>query len=654
MKNVQLKSLTLINFKGIKEMTVNFNHLTSIFGANGLGKTTIFDAFTWLLWGKDSAGSKDFNIKTLDSNSNPIYKLDHEVTGVLIVNETEITLKRGFKEKWVKKKGSEEAEFSGHETLYFFNDVPCQAGEYQGKISSIIDENIFKLITSPLYFNSLKWQERRSVLNNIAGEVSDAEIAENRPEFQTLLAILIHKSSEEYKREIAAKKKKAKEEIETIPTRISEVQRGMAIEPDYASVNIQIQSLTEELSKIDNQITDKSQVSQALFDASLEIQKEINALKTKLQQIEFDAKQDFVKGSQEVQTVINEKQSKVNSCRSNLQNLTNDYTLLQERIKYLSGEITTHSKRRDALLADWYAENEKTIEFKDDEFICPACNRAFEVMNIEERKEEMIAHFNINKLEKQNAISKQGQGVKAIIKTLQDELDEKTAKQTVLYRDLESARIFLREAETANVNTPIAPYVFIPTAEYKEIQGQISVLENKPKSQPADVSDLKRRKPEIQVQIDDLKKQLNIKESIEKAKSRILELTNEEKKLAQQLADLEKQEFVILDFEKAKIDKVEEKVNQMFSYVQFKMFQKNINGGIEPCCDTLINGVPWSDANNAARVNGGLDIIRTLCKFHGVTAPVFADNSESVNQLLSLDSQLVRLVVTHDEQLKVA
>src|SRR3972149_3066745 len=143
MKKVTIKKLTLINFKGIKSLSIDFKpEGLSVFGDNETGKTTLIDSFLWNLFGKDSTDRKDFNVKTLDKNNQAIPKIDHEVTCILDIDGTILTLKRCLKEIWRKKRGSEETEFSGHETLFWADDVPLQAGEYTAKISSIIDENV--------------------------------------------------------------------------------------------------------------------------------------------------------------------------------------------------------------------------------------------------------------------------------------------------------------------------------------------------------------------------------------------------------------------------------------------------------------------------------------------------------------------------------
>src|SRR3990172_12882039 len=105
MKNITLKSLTLTNFKGIRNISIDFNGHTDISGDNGTGKTTLMDAFIWLLFGKDSTDRKDFEIKTLDADNRAIAKIEHEVSAIMEIDGTPISLKRVLREKWQKKRG---------------------------------------------------------------------------------------------------------------------------------------------------------------------------------------------------------------------------------------------------------------------------------------------------------------------------------------------------------------------------------------------------------------------------------------------------------------------------------------------------------------------------------------------------------------------
>ena len=155
MKTVIIKEIRLLNFKGLRNLTVEFDPaLTEIYGRNGIGKTSIFDGFTWLLFGKNSEDRKQFGIKTYDEAGNIIPKLPHEVSAVLLVDGEVVTLCRRFNEKWTKKRCSAVEEFVGHEEERLYNNVPCSVKEWNEKIAAICPEQVFKFITNPLYFTS--------------------------------------------------------------------------------------------------------------------------------------------------------------------------------------------------------------------------------------------------------------------------------------------------------------------------------------------------------------------------------------------------------------------------------------------------------------------------------------------------------------------
>ena len=224
-KKAILEELTLINFKGIKNRTITFGQTTEVRGANATGKSTINDAFTWVLFGKDARGTNDtkFGIKTVGPDGKAYEKLDHEVTAVLNVNGEKITLRRCYTEDWVKPRGSAETILKGHTTNYFYNGVPLKEGEYKAKINAIIEEELFKMITNPFYFAGLDWPVQREILLQVAGGVSYEEIAASKDEFKALLTQLSGKDLAEFKAEISARKKKLQEELDKIPTRIDEI-----------------------------------------------------------------------------------------------------------------------------------------------------------------------------------------------------------------------------------------------------------------------------------------------------------------------------------------------------------------------------------------------------------------------------------------------
>src|SRR5690625_2233585 len=258
MKQIKLLNLKLSNFKGIKELEIDINgNDTRVYGDNGTGKTTIFDAFVWLLFNKDSNNNSNFDIKTLDNDGNVIHRLDHEVEATLLIDGKETTLKKVYKEKWTKRRGSVTESFSGHTTDYYINGVPSKKKEYDDMIQSIVDEDVFQLITNPSYFNEvLHWKDRRELLLKIAGDITDEDVIASNKDLAKLLDVLNGNSIDDHKKIIAAKRREINKKLEEIPTRIDEIHRNLpdVSHLDETQLKSDIDKLSFEIEEKENEI----------------------------------------------------------------------------------------------------------------------------------------------------------------------------------------------------------------------------------------------------------------------------------------------------------------------------------------------------------------------------------------------------------------
>lgn len=638
---ISIKRLTLLNFKGIRNLNVDFSDVTDISGRNGSGKSTIFDAFTWLLFGKNSQDKKDFEIKTLDENNNPIHKIDHEVTGLLDVDGVEINIKRVFREKWVKPKGQPEPVFQGHETEFFWNDVPVSQADFKEKVESLCDEGLFKLITNPTAFNDLHWTKQRELLFQMAGDVTDTDVAGTNAEFKALLDRITGKDFQEFKREIAAKKKKLNDELKAIPTRIDEITRNMPEPVDASAINKLVGQLEEEINVIESEMLDRSKAAESQLQKREDIQKEIYKLRNLVSDLEFQDRQVNTKA-------YNEHQSSLNLIKEDVAKKQEAHASKQREIKSNTEKIVSLVSELDHLKKQWVALNEEKLEFKNDQFSCPTCKRAYEAEDIEAKKSEMTTNFNTDKVKRLEEITKSGQAKKAEQEALKARNEEIQKEIDVIIKDLSDINELLLSQEKEPVQSVSNPHI-------PELHKKIGELEESLRNQPGvDNSEQMKRKADIQHRISNLKTELQANEFIEKNKARIQELEGQSKTLGQEVADLERLEFTMAEFTKCKIEMVEGRINSKFPTVRFKMYQNLINGGEEETCVALVNGVPFNDVNTAGQINAGLEIIGALCEHYGVLAPIFVDQSESVNQLFPTESQLVRLVVTTDEKLTVS
>lgn len=660
-KHIVLKKLKLTNFKGIKSLEIDFKQQTSIFGNNGTGKTTLFDAFTFVLFGKDSEGKAVFGIKTKDQNGNVIHKLEHSVEAVLDIDGEVTTIKRLVKEKWVKKRGSLEAEYTGDATEYFWNDVPKKQKEFQEKIGDILSEDLFKLITNPLAFNSLNWKDERDILINLAGEISNDELIAVNPDFSKLLESLSNKSLKEFKDEKSFKRKKLNKDIKDIPTRIDEVYRNMPEKQDYKKLDEEKSVLQKRLSNLESQLEDKSKAYEEKLDEKNKWSTKVFELEQLRNKISFEVKNEISnelsKGNNDLERVsiqVDGKKHNLKYLKDGLNSVKSNLDSLNTRKENILANI--ESKRNE-----WEVENAKELNFDEDLFACPSCKRKLEADDIEKEKEKMIYDFKKDKTASLITIQKEGIALSNESKTISEEIntakdrvkkgEDKISEVEIELKELEALLDKLKKDESNEVDREMELSKRLSVRkDYIDAEAEINRLDALiSKEIVIDNDEIKKEVSEVKLNIEGLNKQLATKVLIEDAEKRISELNKREKELAQQISDVEKEQFLIENFEKAKANLIEAKVNSKFEIVNFKLFETQINGSEVPCCIAQINGVPFSDANTASKINAGVDIINTLSENYGVTAPIFIDNRESVVKLIDSDSQIINLIVSEKD-----
>lgn len=663
MKTIKLHSMKLRYFKGIRSLDIDFSDETNIYGKNRAGKTTVMSAFLWLLFDKDSTDRKDFGIKTKE-NGKVINNVDHSVEAVLSIDDVQIEVKKILSEKWVKRRGSEEAEFTGHETTYFWNGVPMRQMDFQKNIADICDEFVFRLITSPTAFNALHWEKRRNILMELAGHISDQDIAGDNPNYNQLVKELsLVKDETELKKKLNASVKKQKEELELIPARIDEVEKSKPGFVDFMKFKNDLHQYEIRMSEIENQISDSSQAYQAELD-------KINAHNLKINQVKMELDDMVYKAKRTASSQQKEGKSDMDDLLERLENIHKEIEAqARNKSSVISSISTTEQKisNIDSLMSEkrneWMKVNAEHYAGDDH---CPTCRQHLP----EEMISEMIDEFNSKKQDRLSKINQYGLSLKnekeadeqvleGFRKQLEDIISELETKQETAKKLEASRQMMLEDSSEAPVQKSIdeiAVEILVTDADYQSKKTELEHLEESRPEQPViDNSELKSEKSELQQKIDAAKIELNKQEIIKRADQRISELKEEQRKLSQEINKVDKVLFDLEAFTKLKVEEIERRIRDRFTFVSFKMFENQINGGIKPTCITLVkDGVDFNDANTEQQINAGVDIINALSTFYGVTAPIFLDNRESVTNVLPTNGQLINLIVSpSDLELRV-
>ena len=650
MKRIELLNLKLRNFKGIRDFTLDTGAADAdIFGDNAAGKTTIFDAFTWLLFDKDSSNKKDFEIKTLDAAGNPLHNLEHEVEASLMVGGRRTTLRKVYKEQWTRKRGSATSEFNGHTTDYFIDGVPVKKGEFTEAVGAIVREDVFKLLTSPTFFNEeLHWQDRRKKLLEICGDVSDADVIASNEALAKLPHILNGRTIDDHRKVIAAKRADINKELQVIPIRIDEVQRSL---PDLEGLN-------------EGELIRQRDILNARLDEKAE---ELNRIRSGGEIAVKDRRLQEIKGEKleitnRVQAAALERTSEQRALVSRLRSEAADLLQQKEQKERMIArnvrEIEGFKLEADRLRAEWTSENAKTFEYCADEN-CPTCGQELPAAQVQAAREKAEAAFNQKKADRLAQISAKGKTAAGEARRLEEanvalqiDADTLAGQYAAKLAEFQQAEVALKALEAAVPEAAKEPEYIRLDAEANRILDEIVQLRDQSRQA---VEKAEGELSRIRAEISGVQAKLGRFAQMRSANMRMEELAEQEKALAAEYERLEHELYLTEEFIRVKVSLLEDRINSKFKLARFKLFRQQINGGLEKCCETTYNGVPYgSGLNNAARINVGLDIINTLSEHYGIAAPIFVDNAEAVTQLIDTTGQKIRLVVSAgDKKLRV-
>lgn len=622
---MKLTQLNLQNFKGIEFGDFRFTNNTIIRGDNATGKTTVFDALCWLLFGKDSLDRADFQIKTL-KNGEPVHNVNHMVQAAFDNEDgTGFTLKRIYREKYSNPRGGE-VKLTGHTTDYFINDVPSKEKEYKAFINNMINEDVFKLITNPLFFNEqYTWQNRRKLLLEMCGDVDDASVINSKDELKRLIELLNGRSVDEQRKIIASKKTAINKELDMIPVRIDEavkckptpLEAEQKLKDDIATIETAIKQLEDDKSVIVNgldgaeRIAKIREVKRKLADRKSQL---MNEHTDKERRLEHEYKLSLV----QLQMAESER----------------------DRYKDREYELDTQIKQEEARIEKLQAEFDSFNKQEFDDVNCPTCGQPYPA----EKRAELEAMFNIQKatnLEEWQKLIDSAKGLKQNYieqkEIMQVKVDGMCSQIEELSNNKDKKQQALNEVGEVDLDNDV---------QVNDLKAELFMLELDEDN--ASDEQLKRIDSELSELADKrstLRTELTKYDVIRDITKRINELEQEQQRLINEKNLVDETAFLLDEFVKAKVEMLEDTINKHFTITTFKMANVLVNGSVEDCCETMVDGVPYRSLNNAARINAGIDIINALTKFYNVTAPVFIDNAEAVTKFVNCNSQTVKLIV---------
>lgn len=672
---IKLKSIRLENFKGIKEKSIDFSDKTEITGANATGKTTIFDAFTWLLFNKNGVGEEKFNIRPLDAAGNRIDNVEIRVVAVMEVDGKEVELLKVQRQNWVKHKNSSAPTLEGNVNSFEIDGYPKSEKDYKAYISSLVAEDLFKMLTNPQYFVSMKWKDQRDILMKFVSGVSDVELAQGDPAFVDLLPELEKApSTDDIQKKFSKALSEWKKKQTEIPVRIDELSKSL-VDIDVAEQELAKTDLERKIAEAEKKISDAGSAVGDLMSEEMQLQFDMSGIMQTMNLGLADKRS-------ELSLCVHDEANKAHTANMRAEQIAKDIEKAKSEISSLEAkkpEINEKYKENQQRVFDEapYLFDESKWVFDETETVCKCCGQVLPQHDVEQK----IELFEIRKANaKADCESKM-----------------KTARETFLADKERVRNELLAEADT------IKKRISDLTVENEKLQKQITDLQEQEKqanerkaelekqlvelpeeadyAQNLEYAKLKARHDEVLAEIaktnstgyDELiagfnEEKADLQEELDKVKAeiakasknveieeRIGELEAEQREVSQKVADQEKMLYLLEKFIKAKMLKISESINSKFKTVRWKLFETQLNGGLKECCECTVNGVPFSTLNSGHRIVAGLDVINSLSELYGVSAPIFIDNAESVNEfnLPEMDTQLILLSVTEDKELKV-
>lgn len=671
--DIKLKSLHIENFKGIKLLDVSFGDKTKIKGQNASGKTTIFDSFTWLLFNKNSAGEEKFNVRPLDADGNRIDNVEIKVSAVLEVDGKEVELSKVQKQNWVKKRGTDTAVLQGNVNSFEIDGYPKSESDYRAYISGLVNEDLFKMLTNPQYFSSMKWKEQRDILMKFVSDISDVELAQGNPEFTDLLPELEKApSTDDIQKKFSKALSEWKKQQAEIPVRIDELSKSL-VQIDTAEQELAKADLERRIAEVDSKIKDAGSAISDLRSEEMQLQFEMSGIMQTMNRELSNKRRELDNEKFEASQAFTDVHNKISSSSKQIEINKTAIEAAEKKRSELGAEYNTEKAK--VFDETPYLFHDEEWQFDENSMICKSCGQVLPSDKIEQikadfeerkakaktdaekRLEDAKDRFQTCHASELKRISDAGfeqrdlivkltddnEKLQAEIESLEKQEQEAIAKQNELSKQLDELPAeadYSQNAEYVNLK-----------ARHDEVTAQIESMKSSD-----DANEIfKEERKALVAELDSVRSEISKAYNNVAIEDRIGELEAEQKEVGQKVADQEKMLYLLEQFIKAKMLRISETINSKFKTVSWKLFENQYNGGLKECCECTVNGVPYSTLNSGHRIIAGLDIIQSLSELYGVTAPIFTDNAESINEfnIPNMDSQMIMLCVSDDKDLVV-
>lgn len=643
MKQLKIKKISIENFAGLKNQVFEFNgNDARVYGANGTGKTTTATALQWLLFDKGLDGStKSFNPVPLDENNKEEYELIPTVEVELDDNGKTLKIRKESHPKYTTNKTTNRKEYSRSRTKkQYINDESLKVKDFQSRISELVSEDVFKLITNPAAFNQLHWKEQRTILFEIADDIDTETIIKTNKDFEAIPQILGDHDIETKQKILKDKISQIEKDIKDIPIRINQTESNKQEVPKYDEERYE--EVKQEIERLG-----KERIDVQNGKAEIDLRNQLADKQAELKRLEDNHEANNENRITSLNNEFNVEEGTVSNLKTQIKNN-------KQQIDYENNRRKTLLDKHKEIQSQIEEVKNRQFEYKDDG-VCSCCGQPLPTDQVEQAKEKALKQFNKNKSQEieelnnsKERVVNDGKQIKPTIEKLESQ--NNSLQIRVNEADEKSQRILnkINQLKASSISVT-------QTEEYKSVLNDINEINNKRKDIKATIND---QLVNIDNQITELTQEKVEFENVKAIESSnkhlddaIRELRMQEDNLLDEKEEHVHQNQVLKAFVTTRVKMLTENVNNKFDIAEFKLFNQLVNGELEETCVTTVDGVEYSGGlNNAARINVGLDIINTLSQHYKITAPIFIDNAESITDIIPTEAQQIQLIVSGQDK----
>lgn len=649
---IKFKKIRIRNFRGLVSFDANLEgRSVRISGANGLGKSSVADAITWVLFGKDSRRRTAFPIDPVDDAGRIIHNLDVSVELEMLIDGQPTTLRRRRQEKWVQKRGMTTEQLDGHQTTCYIDGRPLPSSDFSSHVDTIVKEELFRALTTPDYFPSLPMDQQYRLLVKIVGTRTLAEIAAKDEEALKVVDELGQRSLDQYRQGLSYDLQRTRKEQELIPVRLSEVQgfieQVKAKGADGKTAQRHAKGIEEKLRQVTQEIDSMAGVVRAENARYNDQRAYIQQLRQQRAAIEdrYEAQ------NREARTLHHSLLSKAKEELGALEERHNAaQTLLglhERRLKELEQQMVDFRRR-------WEEVERQSFSWDAEQAVCPTCGQRLPQDQADQKRVEAEMRFNERKMKQQDALDEEGRKLAASKQRLQDLSAAARQEMAEAERLMPEARERLSKAEAE----PIEKADYHDASDWQrltaEIDQRVKELEQTTQAQePPQLAALRTEEQAYRKELRLLEQTIDRSKQIDEYVRREKELQAQRTALSGDIARMQTRLEAAERLQLMEANDLQQRVNELFPSVRFRLSRELLNGREVGHCEISVDGVPYSGLSTSERINAGLELINALARHYHIVAPIVIDNAEAVNKVAPTLGQQILLEVSPAKKLNV-